>query len=92
MLKLDPPDWTLKAKCRGMGDQLFPEAIEQKRVKAICMGCPVRLRCLSEALDNEIEYGVWGGMTERERRKLLRARPNVDSWEQELHPRESHAA
>jgi WhiB family redox-sensing transcriptional regulator len=31
-------------------------------------------------LDNRVEFGVWGGMTERERRALLRRRPNVTSW------------
>jgi WhiB family redox-sensing transcriptional regulator len=40
----------------------------------------VRTECLAEALDNQIEWGVWGGMTERERRALLRRRPNVTSW------------
>ena len=44
------------------------------------MGCPVRTECLADALDNRIEFGVWGGMTERERRALLRRRPNVSSW------------
>ena len=39
--------------------------------------CPVRTECLAEALDNQIEWGVWGGMTERERRALLRRRPNA---------------
>ncbi len=73
-------DWTMDAKCRGMKDALFPEASEQKRVRQLCMGCPVRMRCLSEALDNRIEWGVWGGMTERERRQLLRQRPDVTSW------------
>jgi len=73
-------DWTMLAKCRGMGDALFPEAIDQKRAKAVCMGCPVRFECLAEALDDRIEWGVWGGMTERERRQLLRQRPDVRSW------------
>ena len=36
--------------------------------------------CLAEALDNRLEWGVWGGMTERERRRLLRERPDVTSW------------
>ena len=36
--------------------------------------------CLAEALDNRIEWGVWGGMTERERRLLLRQRTDVRSW------------
>jgi WhiB family redox-sensing transcriptional regulator len=35
---------------------------------------------LADSLDNEIEFGVWGGMTERERRALLRRRPDVRSW------------
>lgn len=73
-------DWPLRAKCRGMNDALFPEGKDQKRAKAVCMGCPVRPQCLAEALDNGIEWGVWGGMTERERRQLLRQRPDVKSW------------
>lgn len=76
----DPEDWPLLAKCRGMNDALFPEGKDQKRAKTICMGCPVRAQCLAEALDNRIEWGVWGGMTERERRQLLRQRPDVESW------------
>jgi hypothetical protein len=40
----------------------------------------VRFECLAEALDNRIEWGVWGGMTERERRLLLRQRSDVTSW------------
>ena len=56
----DPEDWPLLAKCRGMNDALFPEGKDQKRAKTICMGCPVRAQCLAEALDNRIEWGVWG--------------------------------
>jgi WhiB family redox-sensing transcriptional regulator len=73
-------DWTMRAKCRGHEDDLFPEAAEQKRARLICSGCPVRSQCLAEALDNRIEWGVWGGMTERERRQLLRQRSDVTSW------------
>ena len=73
-------DWTLHAKCRGMKDDLFPEASEQKRARLICGGCPVQSECLAEALDNRIEWGVWGGLTERERRLLLRQRSDVTSW------------
>lgn len=73
-------DWTLLARCRGMADALFPEGKDQKRARGVCMGCPVRSRCLAEALDGRIEWGVWGGLTERERRQLLRQRPEVKSW------------
>lgn len=44
------------------------------------MGCVVRTECLADALDNRVEFGVWGGMTERERRALLRRRSDVSSW------------
>jgi WhiB family transcriptional regulator, redox-sensing transcriptional regulator len=73
-------DWTTSAKCRGTEDALFPAAAEQKRARAFCSGCPVRAQCLAEALDNQIEWGVWGGTTERERRLMLRQRPDVTSW------------
>jgi WhiB family redox-sensing transcriptional regulator len=83
-------DWTMRAKCRGMEDALFPEASDQKRAKLVCSGCPVRFECLAEALDNRIEWGVWGGMTERERRLLLRQRSDVTSWRSILVGRTNH--
>ena len=51
------------------------------RATAVCLSCPVRTECLADALDNRIEFGVWGGMTERERRALLRRRAEVTSWQ-----------
>src|SRR5690606_11564856 len=59
---------------------MFVQGAAQNRVKQICNGCPVKMECLADALDNRIEFGVWGGMTERERRALLRKRPHVKSW------------
>ncbi len=74
-------DWTPRAACRSaQPDQLFVRGAEQNKAKQLCAGCPVRTECLAEALDNQIEWGVWGGMTERERRAILRKRPNVTSW------------
>ena len=74
-------DWTSAAACRGSNpDTLFVQGAAQNRAKAVCMGCAVRAECLADALDNRVEFGVWGGMTERERRALLRRRPNVSSW------------
>ncbi|MSV51451.1 MAG: WhiB family transcriptional regulator, partial [Actinobacteria bacterium] len=61
----------------------------QNRVKAICLGCTVRTECLADALDNNVEFGVWGGMTERERRALLRRRPHVTSWRRLLETAQS---
>ncbi|CAM3659163.1 hypothetical protein GCM10009799_47200 [Nocardiopsis rhodophaea] len=74
-------DWSTRAICRETDpDALFVQGAAQNRAKLICRGCPVRAECLADALDNRIEFGVWGGMTERERRALLRRRPDVTSW------------
>ena len=74
-------EWAQRAQCRKSApDELFVQGAAQNRAKAVCMGCPVRTECLADALDNRVEFGVWGGMTERERRALLRRRPNVTSW------------
>lgn len=74
-------DWTTRAACRGSDpDALFVQGAAQNRAKAVCLGCPVRAECLADALDNRVEFGVWGGLTERERRALLRRRSNVTSW------------
>ena len=78
---LDPQAWTGLSACRDADpDELFVTGAAHNRAKAVCLGCPVRTECLSDALDNRVEFGVWGGMTERERRALLRRRPDVASW------------
>ncbi|MYV65409.1 WhiB family transcriptional regulator [Streptomyces sp. SID2131] len=73
--------WRESAVCRqGDAEQLFGATAHQNQAKVLCTGCPARIPCLAEALDERIEFGVWGGMTERERRALLRRRPHVSSW------------
>jgi WhiB family redox-sensing transcriptional regulator len=82
---LKPQDWRVDAACNGDDpDELFVRGAEQRKAKLVCVACPVRTECLAEALDNRIEFGVWGGMTERERRALLRRRPDVTSWRELL--------
>jgi WhiB family redox-sensing transcriptional regulator len=77
----DEADWGASAACRQDDpESLFVEGAAQNRAKAVCGGCPVRTECLADALDNRVEHGIWGGMTERERRALLRRRPTVASW------------
>ena len=74
-------EWTTQAGCRNTDpDALFVQGAAQNRAKALCFGCPVRAECLADALDNQIEYGVWGGMTERQRRAVLKKSPEVTSW------------
>jgi WhiB family transcriptional regulator, redox-sensing transcriptional regulator len=87
-------EWASRAACRSTDpDLLFVQGAAQNRAKLVCMGCPVRTECLADALDNRVEFGVWGGMTERERRALLRRRPDVISWHALLEEaRQEHAA
>ncbi|MFF4354766.1 WhiB family transcriptional regulator [Streptomyces sp. NPDC001530] len=73
-------DWADRALCRTQPDRMFVEGTAQNEAKTLCLNCPVRLDCLAHALDHREEYGVWGAMTERERRALLRRRPAVTSW------------
>ncbi len=79
--------WTASAAC-GKGklapDALFVEGSAQRDARSVCGTCPVRIECLADALDSRADFGVWGGMTERERRALLRRRPEVRSWRSEL--------
>lgn len=78
-------DWTSRGVCAGKDpDALFVRGKAQRAAKVICKSCPVVAECLADALDNRTEFGVWGGMTERERRALLRRRPDVVSWEAEI--------
>jgi len=74
-------DWSTRAACRTSDpEELFVHGAAQNRAKAVCSGCPVRTECLADALDNRVEFGIWGGMSEFERRALLRQRPSVASW------------
>ncbi|MGP6175545.1 WhiB family transcriptional regulator [Corynebacterium sp. A21] len=74
-------EWVTKAKCReGDPDALFVRGAEQRKAAVICRHCPVMDQCRADALDNRVEFGVWGGLTERQRRALLRKNPEIDNW------------
>ncbi|WP_435969329.1 WhiB family transcriptional regulator [Streptomyces sp. Qhu_M48] len=56
-------------------DLFFPERVNAATihaVKSICVDCPIRTACLNQALDNGEQYGIWGGLDERELRTLRR--------------------
>ncbi|MBP2365033.1 WhiB family transcriptional regulator [Pseudonocardia parietis] len=74
-------NWRVAARCRSEdADDLFVTGADQRRARDFCLACPVRTECLAHALDQQVEFGVWGGMTERERRSVLRRRPDVTDW------------
>jgi WhiB family redox-sensing transcriptional regulator len=68
--------WRNRAACRGIDpDIFFPVTDEEAEpAKAICEACPVREACLEFALAAREREGVWGGATERERRRIVRQR------------------
>jgi WhiB family redox-sensing transcriptional regulator len=66
--------WAAFAVCRDKDpDIFFPLTItgEQDAIR-VCEGCPVSFDCLEFALEARIRFGIWGGMTEKERRNLQR--------------------
>lgn len=78
-------DWQLRGACRGAEQSVFfaPDASREERgarlrrlvaAKRVCAGCPVRELCRSYALENEEEFGVWGGLSEVERKGLIAER------------------
>jgi WhiB family transcriptional regulator, redox-sensing transcriptional regulator len=83
--------WVSNARCRTTDpDELFVRGAAQRKAAVICRHCPVMAECAAEALDNRIEFGVWGGMTERQRRGLLKQHPDVDSWAEFLAATRAH--
>jgi WhiB family redox-sensing transcriptional regulator len=69
--------WRQQARCRGVDPGVFypvSDEDEASEAKVICAECPVREPCLEYALTVREKHGVWGGRTERERRRLVRQR------------------
>ena len=68
--------WRQRGACRGLDPAIFYPASEEEadEAKAICATCPVQQLCLEHALTNRERDGVWGGMTEKERRRIIRQR------------------
>lgn len=68
--------WQDEANCLGVDpDLFFPErGMDTREAKEVCRGCIVRESCLEYALSNGEKFGIWGGLSERERRRLRRQR------------------
>ncbi|MEE1741194.1 WhiB family transcriptional regulator [Streptomyces sp. BE147] len=73
-------DWRLEAHCLDADPDLFfpigtngPAVVQIEEARAVCQrGCPVRAQCLQWAMENGQDHGVWGGLSEDERRALKR--------------------
>ena len=68
--------WRKQANCKGIDPEVFFPATDEEaeEAKSICSSCTVRVACLEFALAEREREGVWGGATERERRRIIRQR------------------
>ena len=68
--------WRELGACRGLDPGMFfpDDDDEAATAKAVCEQCDVRIACLEHALASREKQGVWGGATERERRRIVRHR------------------
>jgi WhiB family redox-sensing transcriptional regulator len=68
--------WQDQANCLGVDTDLFfrERGASTREAKEVCKGCIVRGECLEYALANGEKFGIWGGLSERERRRLRRQR------------------
>ena len=87
MQALIAEDWMLAAACYGYPALFFApddsETRSERRrreaaAKSVCARCPVRSQCLMDALESDERFGIWGGLTERERRSLHKPRDADD--------------
>ncbi|MGA0863753.1 MAG: WhiB family transcriptional regulator [Ilumatobacteraceae bacterium] len=74
-----PTAWMQRGNCRNYPPATFfpSDGVGVDRARAICKGCPVTGECLEYALSERIEHGVWGGCSERERRRILKRRKGL---------------
>lgn len=76
----DDGKWRDRARCRGMDTALFFPSGKGRHprgfldeVKQCCQECPVREECLKFAMNNELPYGIYGGLTAKERKELSKS-------------------
>jgi len=69
-------DWMAEGRCRAYPPSVFfpSDGVGVEVARRICADCPVKGPCLEYALRNGIDHGVWGGTSERERRRIARRR------------------
>ncbi len=68
--------WMADGNCRAYPPAVFfpSDGVGVDRARKICATCPVLSACLEYALEQRIDHGVWGGASERERRRILKRR------------------
>jgi WhiB family redox-sensing transcriptional regulator len=69
-------DWMAEGNCRHRPPSVFfpSDGVGVEIARRICETCPVQALCLEYALEHRIDHGVWGGTSERQRRRILKSR------------------
>lgn len=69
-------NWMTRGNCSDKPPKLFfpSDGVGVEKAKRICADCPYKEPCLEYALANKIDHGVWGGTSERQRRRIAKAR------------------
>lgn len=69
-------EWMARGNCADRSPAVFfpSDGVGVEAARQICATCPVKDPCLEHALENRIDHGVWGGCSERERRRILKRR------------------
>ena len=75
--EIDEPGWQDQALCAQTDPEAFfpDKGGSTREAKRVCRSCEVRVECLEYALEHDERFGIWGGMSERERRRLKREAP-----------------
>ncbi len=78
-------DWQIDALCRETDpESFFPDKGQSTRqAKQVCMACEVRTDCLEYALATGERFGIWGGLSERERRRVIKCAAGGAGWRRE---------
>ncbi|GAA2199822.1 WhiB family transcriptional regulator [Streptomyces bangladeshensis] len=84
-------DWRTRAACQDVDPEIFFSALSEETAKAVCRSCPVVEQCLQFALDEDIQFGVYGGLNEDERRSLRRQAVRRQLTTEELTERSRYA-
>jgi WhiB family redox-sensing transcriptional regulator len=71
--------WMAEAKCRDLPPETFfpSDGVGVEHARKICADCKMKAPCLEYAMENHIDHGVWGGTSERERRRIARQRRRI---------------
>lgn len=83
-------EWADQAECLGMDPELFHpgrgDDTSVSNAKAVCAVCPVRAECLDHAMTHGEKHGIWGGTSERERRRMRRGLPATPTGDRRRAP------